>query len=45
MSARLDVYKRQEVHLNSNIIGCGTGRSKKLAEQAAAREALALMGL
>ena len=34
-----------EVHLNSNIIGCGTGRSKKLAEQAAAREALALMGL
>lgn len=34
-----------EVHLNSNIIGSGTGRSKKLAEQAAAREALRLMGL
>ena len=34
-----------EVHLNSNVIGRGTGRSKKLAEQAAAREALALMGL
>lgn len=29
-----------EVHLNSNVIGRGTGRSKKLAEQAAAREAL-----
>ncbi|MBO4893869.1 MAG: ribonuclease III [Clostridia bacterium] len=34
-----------EVHLNSNVIGSGTGRSKKLAEQAAAREALRLMGL
>lgn len=34
-----------EVHLNSNVIGKGTGRSKKLAEQEAAREALALMGL
>jgi ribonuclease III len=34
-----------EVHLNSNIIGTGTGKSKKLAEQEAAREALALMGL
>lgn len=34
-----------EVHLNSNVIGRGTGRSKKLAEQEAAREALALMGL
>ena len=34
-----------EVHLNSNVIGRGTGRSKKLAEQAAAREALSLMGL
>ncbi len=34
-----------EVHLNSNIIGKGTGRSKKQAEQAAAKEALALMGL
>lgn len=34
-----------EVHLNSNVIGRGTGRSKKQAEQAAAREALALMGL
>ena len=34
-----------EVLLNSNVIGCGTGRSKKLAEQEAAREALELMGL
>lgn len=34
-----------EVHLNSNIIGKGTGKSKKQAEQAAAKEALALMGL
>ncbi len=33
-----------EVRLNSNVIGRGTGRSKKDAEQAAAREALALMG-
>ena len=33
-----------EVHLNSNCIGTGEGHSKKLAEQAAAREALALMG-
>jgi ribonuclease III len=34
-----------EVHLNSNVIGKGTGRSKKQAEQAAAKEALELMGL
>ncbi len=33
-----------EVHLNSNIIGRGGGRSKKEAEQQAAREALELMG-
>lgn len=33
-----------EVHLNSNIIGCGRGRSKKQAEQQAARQALELMG-
>ena len=33
-----------EVHLNSNGIGRGVGRSKKEAEQQAAREALALMG-
>lgn len=33
-----------EVHLNSNIIGKGCGKSKKQAEQAAAKEALALMG-
>ncbi len=33
-----------EVHLNSNVIGKGTGRSKKDAEQQAAREALELMG-
>jgi len=34
-----------EVHLNSNVIGRGTGKSKKHAEQEAAREALKLMGL
>ena len=33
-----------EVKLNSNIIGTGLGKSKKQAEQAAAKEALALMG-
>jgi len=33
-----------EVHLNSNVIGRGGGRSKKEAEQQAAREALLLMG-
>lgn len=34
-----------EVHLNSNVIGKGKGRSKKSAEQEAAKEALKLMGL
>ena len=34
-----------EVHLNSNVIGRGVGRSKKAAEQQAAREALELMGI
>ena len=33
-----------EVHLNSNVIGAGSGRSKKEAEQQAARQALQLMG-
>ncbi|MEG3074397.1 MAG: putative dsRNA-binding protein, partial [Ruthenibacterium sp.] len=33
-----------EVHLNSNCIGRGEGHSKKLAEQAAAKEAIVLMG-
>ncbi len=33
-----------EVCLNSNVIGKGTGKSKKEAEQMAAKEALALMG-
>lgn len=33
-----------EVHLNSNVIGAGRGKSKKEAEQQAAREALKLMG-
>ena len=33
-----------EVHLNSNVIGRGGGKSKKEAEQQAAREALGLMG-
>jgi ribonuclease-3 len=33
-----------EVRLNSNVIGKGEGRSKKTAEQMAAKEALRLMG-
>lgn len=33
-----------EVRLNSNVIGVGEGKSKKDAEQAAAKEALELMG-
>lgn len=33
-----------EVHLNSNVIGVGSGKSKKQAEQLAAKEALELMG-
>ncbi|HJA25098.1 MAG TPA: ribonuclease III [Candidatus Fournierella merdigallinarum] len=33
------------VYLNSNLIGRGEGHSKKAAEQAAARQALKLMGL
>lgn len=33
-----------EVHLNSNVIAKGEGRSKKEAEQSAAKEALLLMG-
>lgn len=39
-----DKHFSVEVHLNSNIIGKGGGRSKKDAEQQAAREALELMG-
>lgn len=34
-----------QVCLNSNVIGTGEGRSKKAAEQQAAREALLLMGV
>lgn len=33
-----------EVHLNSNVIGKGRGKSKKQAEQNAAKQALDLMG-
>ncbi len=33
-----------EVHLNSNVIGVGSGKSKKQAEQMAAKQALHLMG-
>ena len=40
-----DKHFTVEVHLNSNVIGKGGGRSKKEAEQQAAREALELMGL
>ena len=34
-----------QVMLNNNVIGEGTGRSKKAAEQAAAKEALDLIGI
>lgn len=34
-----------EVHLNSNVIGKGIAGSKKKAEQAAAKQALELMGI
>ncbi len=34
-----------EVRLNSNVIGTGEGNSKKRAEQAAAKQALELMGI
>lgn len=34
-----------EVRLNSNLIGQGSGKTKKQAEQIAAKEALALMGV
>lgn len=34
-----------EVHLNSNVIGTGIGKSKKQAEQEAAHQALILMGI
>lgn len=33
-----------EVKINSNVVGSGTGKSKKESEQMAAREALKLMG-
>ena len=39
-----DKHFAVEVRLNSNVIGKGGGRSKKEAEQQAAREALELMG-
>jgi ribonuclease-3 len=34
-----------EVHLNNNVIGTGEGRSKKQAEQMAAKATLRLMGI
>ncbi len=34
-----------EVHLDSNVIGSGVGKSKKIAEQEAAKAALELMGV
>ena len=40
-----DKHFEVEVHLNSNVIGRGSGPSKKKAEQDAAREAHARMGL
>ncbi|MBQ7187298.1 MAG: ribonuclease III [Ruminococcus sp.] len=40
-----DKHFTVQVMLNNNVIGEGTGRSKKTAEQSAAKEALALMGI
>lgn len=40
-----DKHFEVEVHLNSNVIGKGSAGSKKKAEQAAAQQALELMGL
>lgn len=40
-----DKHFTVQVMLNQNVIAEGTGRSKKSAEQEAAREALALMGI
>lgn len=34
-----------DVHLNSSVIGTGTGKTKKRAEQMAAKDALRLMGI
>lgn len=39
-----DKFFEVEVHLNSNVIGVGSGKSKKQAEQMAAKQALELMG-
>lgn len=39
-----DKHFKVEVHLNSNVIGVGGGKSKKEAEQQAAHRALELMG-
>lgn len=40
-----DKHFKMAVYLNSNLMGRGEGHSKKAAEQAAAKEALRLMGL
>ena len=40
-----DKWFSVQVNLNSNIIGRGEGKSKKIAEQQAAKEALLLMGI
>ena len=40
-----DKHFTVQVMLNNNVIGEGTGRSKKAAEQSAAKEALELMGI
>lgn len=36
---------RAEVHINENVIASGSGRTKKEAEQSAARETLKIMGI
>ena len=38
-----DKVFKYEVHINSNLVGTGMGRSKKEAEQNAAREALDML--
>ena len=40
-----DIVFEAQVLVNSNVVGVGVGRSKKQAEQEAAREALELMGI
>lgn len=40
-----DKLFKVEAYINSNVVGCGTGKSRRDAEQSAAREALLLFGV